>query len=200
MKGLLGLITTALISSASSANAKSSIEVMLGHKNVGLDVKASGDLTKEIHLFTVHRPSRNLNNQVSYFGLLSAGYRIIPEVSILLQAQVDTKEAAPRIGIEYDATRGNFRVYGETAVIYGAKPHFETLINLSYVNVLIEEVKLQSSLEAVALFSPEGYEFSAQRARLSLLLDPLELGPAANLSQTKEGGTTSVGLAVKVKF
>src|SRR3989344_3393122 len=184
------------------ADAGGSAELLIGQNSTILNLKVTVEVAPNLHFFTKQVPSVNYDNKVSHYGLISLGYQVLNGLNVVAQAQARTGAgAAPRAGLEYSKSSGDFKFYGLAASTIQENLQVELQANVGYKPKLTDDLRLAAGLEAVAFLSPEkGYDYSTYKLRAGLAAGSLEFGPAVNLKSADGKLYYNAGGTVKVNF
>ena len=184
------------------AGAGGSAELLVGQDSTILNLKVTVEVAPNLQFFTKQVPAVNYDNKVSHYSLISVGYDVWDGLNVVAQAQARTGAgAAPRAGLEYSKSSGDFKFYGLAASTIQENLQVELQANVGYKPKLTDDLRLAAGLEAVAFLSPEkGYDYSTYKLRAGLAAGSLEFGPAVNLKRADGKLYYNAGGTVKVNF
>ena len=186
------LLGAALIFGAGKARADS-IELMAGHNQTTLDIKAGAKVNDKVNIFGRVRPTVNYEGELSTFGLMDLSINLIGPLDFVAEVQMFGGQVVPRAGLQYFGMFGDFKIYTLMTVGMNENPNLESLTVLAFNPKLNELLGILARLENVTDLGSEGHEFSTQRLRLALTIAKFALGAAADLVELGTAPTLDDG-------
>ncbi|MDD5022889.1 MAG: hypothetical protein PHU63_01850 [Candidatus ainarchaeum sp.] len=177
------LIGGLLLGAPTRANADSSIELMVGHSQTSLDIKAGAPLTEKIEIFGRFMPSIDYKGHISNFGLIDLTLKINNCLNFLTEVQFVGGKIIPRGGLQYFGNFGSLMLFNAVSLSAIENPDVENVSILSLTPALTETLSLLAQIENITNFGTGGHNFSIQRLRLGVTLSDLSFGPAVDLME-----------------
>ncbi len=168
-----------------------SVEIMTGNKDIGVDLKASADLTKKVGLFIRIRPSIDYTSKIDSFGLADITMNLVGGLDAVGELQLFGGTAVPRGGVQYFGKIGDFSLYTIATMGLDSKPYLESLTTQKYAPKLCGAIGLLAQVENVSDFDGRGHIWSTQRMRLGVSMDGWGVGTATDLTETGNHPTSA---------
>ncbi|MFH1520176.1 MAG: hypothetical protein ABID61_00880 [Candidatus Micrarchaeota archaeon] len=170
-----------------------SIELMAGHNQTTIDLKASAEITKKLGVFMRARPSVDYDGNISSFGLVDLTINLTDGLDAVGEVQFVGGKVVPRAGVQHFIKTGDFSAYNLATLGMDSESYLELLTALKYCPALSQTLKLLAHVENVTDLDKTGHVWSTQRIRLGVLIDGWGFGPAVDLTETGNSPKTSDG-------
>ncbi len=186
------------------AAANGSIEAIVGHEAIGLDLKVSKEIIPGVEFFTRHLPTAPYHGSVDYFGLVSLGASVGNGFNVLLQGQFTLDGAAPRIGIDYllegKNQQGGASFYIQAVMIPEYTIQIELLASGEVHRRTSDNTSIILTLETImTLQEDSGIKTNETKTRIGINYYGITFGSAFNvLQEYSQEPRYNVGVAVRI--